>query len=86
MSDCKTCKYHNDGCYCPTDKYCRAYEKKKVYIKHTYEFMTEEDWKPMTSACWIDCPFSFMIGLSQRCKCVDDKFKIECPFVGNCVR
>ena len=83
-TDCKQCVHYGDRCFCPPDKYCTAFKKKKTYVRHTYEFKTEEDWKPMTPACWMDCPVSFMIGLGNSCKCLDEKYQIECPFVGNC--
>lgn len=83
-TDCKQCVHLNDGCYCPPDKYCTAFKKKKVYVRHTFEFKTEEDWKPMSSGCWVDCPFSFMIELGQRCRCLVETDELECPFVGNC--
>lgn len=55
--------------------------KQKKYVKHTFEFETEEDWKPMTTMCWVDCPFKFMIGLDKSCVCLDKRFKIKCPFI-----
>lgn len=82
-TDCKQCAHLNDGCFCPTDKYCTAFKKKKVYVRHTFEFKTEEYWKPMTPTCWIDCPFNFMIELRNSCKCLDEKNNLKCPFEGN---
>ena len=84
-TDCKQCEHYGDGCYCPTDKYCTAFTKKKVYVRHTYEFKTEEDWQPMTPTCLVDCPFNFMIGFGNSCKYLNEK-DVDCPFVGNCVR
>ena len=82
MSDCNRCVMFARGCYCPPDKHCIGFVKKKDE-RHMFEFITDEDWKPMTPACWVDCPFSFMIGLGNRCKCLDKKYNIKCPFVGN---
>lgn len=80
-TDCKQCEHYGDRCFCPPDKYCTAFEKKKVYVRHTYEFNTEEDWQPMSPTCWVDCPFNFMIGFGNSCKYLNEK-DVDCPFVG----
>ena len=79
MSDCTKCKHRNDRCFCPSNRECKAFEKEKHPIRHVFEFETDEDWTPGKTACWIDCPFSFMIKLGNRCICLDSE--IKCPFL-----
>lgn len=59
--------------------YNKFTKKEKKYVKHIFEFATEEDWRPLEPTCWGNCPFSFMIKLGEHCKCLDGE--IKCPFV-----
>ena len=37
--------------------------------KHTIEFTTPDDWKPMVeSACWTECPFAYLTKLGYECE------------------
>ena len=37
-------------------------------MKHTLEFTTPDDWKPMVeSACWTECPFACLTKLGNEC-------------------
>ena len=80
MSDCKSCKYKNDGCFCPPDKYCVLYKKEKHKIKHNFEFETNDDWTPGNSSCWVECPFSSLIPLGQACGFFISE-NVSCPFI-----
>ena len=37
--------------------------------KHTLEFATSDDWKPLIEpACWTECPFACLTKLGHECK------------------
>lgn len=48
-------------------------------VKYTFGFSATDDWVPGESACWTDCPFSILLDLGSRCKCVVGK--AVCPFL-----
>ena len=53
--------------------------------KHTLEFTTPDDWKPMIEpACWTECPFACLTKLGHECRAREayrkDKLEI-CPVV-----
>ncbi len=79
MSDCNNCQYKNDRCFCPPGRECMAFEKKIHKVKCTFTFTSTDDWSPGEGACWIDCPFSFLIDLGKSCKCIEGKNL--CPFL-----
>lgn len=51
----------------------------KECVKHTFEFETRDDWTPSESACWVECPFSLLIKLGERCRFLDEE--VKCPFI-----
>lgn len=36
--------------------------------KHTLEFTTPDDWKPLEPACWTECPFACLTRLGHECR------------------
>ena len=82
MSDCTKCKYKNDSCFCPPDKECKAFQREVHKVKYAFEFETDDYWVPGEDACWVDCPFSVLIGLGHVCKCIKEKGL--CPFLQEC--
>ena len=36
--------------------------------KHTLEFTTPDDWKPLEPTCWTECPFACLTGLGHECR------------------
>ena len=53
--------------------------------KHTLEFTTPDDWKPMTdAACWTECPFARLTKLGHECRAREAYRKdglVICPVV-----
>ena len=53
--------------------------------KHTLEFTTPDDWKPMIEpVCWTECPFACLTKLGHECKAREVYRKdglIICPVV-----
>lgn len=53
--------------------------------KHTLEFTTHDDWKPMIEpACWTECPFACLTKLGNECRAREAYRKDEliiCPVV-----
>ena len=81
MSNCGNCKHKNDGCYCPPDKRCTAYEKKERHVtEHIFKFNTWDDWTPCGPACRSKCPFSNSIPLDESCRFLNDESP-GCPFL-----
>lgn len=78
MSDCSKCVHRKDRCFCPEHLECKAYEKEKLKVKHTFEFETNDDWIPGEGACWVECPFSSLIGLGRSC--FFTRKEMACPF------
>lgn len=79
MSDCTKCIYKNDGCFCPPDKECTAFEKEIHKVKYTFEFNATDDGVPGEGGCWVNCPFSFLVGFGNVCPCIQGK--VLCPFL-----
>ena len=82
MNDCEKCRHKYTGCYCPPNKVCTAFEKESRKVKHTFTFETDDDWVPGESACWVGCPFAFMIDWGKHCNCFDNWR--NCPFLEGC--
>lgn len=82
MSSCNNCVHKNNGCFCPSDKNCMAYEKEVRKVKYSFEFDAPDDWTPGEVACWVYCPFNCMIKLGDRCVYKKDN-EFECPFKGH---
>lgn len=81
MTDCTKCKHKNSDskCFCPPEYECKAFEKEVHKVKYAFEFNADDDWTPGESVCWTNCPFSVLIDLGKRCKCVEGK--VLCPFL-----
>jgi hypothetical protein len=81
MTDCKTCQKRGSRCYCPPDRNCTHYiPVNEPTTSHAFIFDTSIDWVPGEAACWVDCPFSFNIRLSDSCRCRKDPEHYKCPF------
>lgn len=78
MSDCSKCVHKKDRCFCPPGRQCTAFQREIQKVKHTFQFETDDDWVPYSPGCWIDCPFSFTIGLGETCRCFTTD--LDCPF------
>lgn len=78
MRDCNKCRHKKDKCFCPPHLECKAYERKRVKVKHTFEFETNDDWAPEEAACWMECPFSPMVSWGESC--IFTKKGMRCPF------
>ena len=53
--------------------------------KHTLEFTTPDDWKPMiVPACWTECPFACLTKLGHECRAREAYRKdglVICPVI-----
>lgn len=83
VTDCKKCEHYGSRCYCPPDRECKAFEKKDVKVSHCFQFVTSADWEPGEPGCWMECPFSLMIGLGKSCVYIGGNNPFKCPFKGS---
>lgn len=80
MVDCTKCKHKNNDSKCFVHWNMNVKPLKKAHkVKYTFEFNADDDWTPGEGVCWIDCPFSVLIGWGNVCKGADGK--TLCPFL-----